>query len=226
MKSLSPLEGIPQRPATPVGALLSGFVMMVLGMSMILWLLLAMNRDVDGPKKRKAKKKQIFAVLPPRPRPRRPKPRPRPRRAPRRRSTRAPLPNLATNLSNFNPGFNTFAATGIGQGSNALVGDSQNASDLVMTAKSVDTPPRPSKTVAPRYPARARSAGVSGYVTLKLLVNKEGTVEEAEVENSEPANTFDQVALTAIRRWRFTPARYKGNAVKVWVRQTMRFQLR
>lgn len=226
MNPLFPLDGLPQRSRSNRGAWLSGFVVMALGMTFVLGLLLAMNRDTKGPGKRKKVKKQIFAVAPPRPRPRRPKPRPKPRRMRPQRSSKPPLPNLATSLSNFNPGFRNFAATGIGQHSNALVGGQQNVSDLVMTAKSVDTPPRPSRTVAPQYPARARAAGVTGYVSFKLLVNKEGGVEEAEVVKASPPSTFDSVAIAAIRRWRFAPAQYKGRAVKVWVRQTMRFQLR
>jgi protein TonB len=78
--------------------------------------------------------------------------------------------------------------------------------------------------VPPVYPAELRKARVEGTVTLALLVGKDGTVEEARVENSSRSE-FEQPALEAVRRWRFRPGTKEGNAAKAFVRIPLRFRI-
>jgi len=94
-----------------------------------------------------------------------------------------------------------------------------------MSEDSVDVAPQPSERTAMAYPKKARRAGVSGYVTMNLLISKEGNVEKVKVLQSQPAGIFDDVAVNGVKTWKFKPAQYKGEAVKVWAKQKVRFDL-
>ena len=52
-----------------------------------------------------------------------------------------------------------------------------------------------------------------------------GQVEDARVVESTPQGVFDQLVLEAIRGWEFSPAEYKGEKVRVWANQRIRFDL-
>lgn len=97
--------------------------------------------------------------------------------------------------------------------------------DMVMTDETVDTPPRATQQVPMKYPADAKRKGVEGYVTLSLLIGDDGHVQRVRVLESEPAGVFDEAAAEAVRQWAFEPAQYKGQSVRVWARQTIRFAL-
>lgn len=87
----------------------------------------------------------------------------------------------------------------------------------------VDEFPSQIHTVTPEYPSLAREAGVDGTVVLWALVGIDGSVEEVRVQKSIPM--LDDAAKEALRRWRFTPARTNGHAVRVWVSVPVRFRL-
>lgn len=99
------------------------------------------------------------------------------------------------------------------------------AEDLVVSEELVDDPPRAILNPAPRYPASAQTQGVEGRVTMRVLVDREGSVTQAVVTESIPPGVFDTAAVEAIRRWRFSPATFKGQRVQVWVRKTLTFRL-
>lgn len=99
------------------------------------------------------------------------------------------------------------------------------SAELIMSEESVDQPPRAIKKHAPNYPPRAAEREIEGFVVCRLLVDKHGHVKTIQIERSKPKNIFDQAAKQAIQRWRFTPARFQGKAVSVWVRQRLVFQL-
>ena len=76
----------------------------------------------------------------------------------------------------------------------------------------------------PVYPADAMQAGVQGRVVVQVLVGKDGLVKDARIVSSIPM--LDAAALTAVRNYRFTPARSKGQPVAVWVAVPVKFALR
>ncbi len=78
--------------------------------------------------------------------------------------------------------------------------------------------------VPPTYPAELRKAKIEGSVTLVFVLNEEGRVEEARVENSSRAE-FEKPALDALKRWRFKPGEKDGVAVKAYMRLPMRFRV-
>lgn len=90
---------------------------------------------------------------------------------------------------------------------------------------SVDTPPLVKKKSPIVYPELARRQGISGYVTMNVLISESGNVEDVEILESKPEEIFDLKAESAIRQWKFEPATYSGRKVKVWATQKIVFKL-
>jgi protein TonB len=97
--------------------------------------------------------------------------------------------------------------------------------DQAMDKSSVDMPPRAIKRSPIVYPELARKQGVSGYVTMNVLIDENGSVEDVEIVDSKPVEIFDLKADSTIRRWKFEPATYNGKKVKVWAMQKIVFKL-
>ncbi len=58
--------------------------------------------------------------------------------------------------------------------------------------------------VSPQYPSSAASSGVEGFVEVSFTVTALGRVEDASVTAAEPPGVFEQAALSAISRWRYS----------------------
>lgn len=86
--------------------------------------------------------------------------------------------------------------------------------------------PRPAACDAPRYPALARRMGQQGTVKLRLTIDRDGSVDRAEVAASSGFPMLDQAALRAARAWRFEPARREGRPVAAELVQPVEFHLR
>ncbi|WP_051202062.1 energy transducer TonB [Ferrimonas senticii] len=89
----------------------------------------------------------------------------------------------------------------------------------------VDQPPKLLKYLPPKMPMKARNAGVTGKVMLRLVVSEQGEVVEATVQQAEPAGYFEQAALDAAKRWQFKPALIAQQAVAVFVDVPINFEL-
>jgi TonB family protein len=79
-------------------------------------------------------------------------------------------------------------------------------------AEELDVRPLIMTHVMPEYPADIVS-GARGRVVLQLFVSAEGTLDGLHVAHSEPRGVFDQAALEAFARTRFTPGKKNGQAV-------------
>jgi TonB family protein len=55
----------------------------------------------------------------------------------------------------------------------------------------------------PSYPPQAAKNGISGYVKLTFLIDRNGQVLAPDVIDSNPAGLFDKSALKAIEQWRY-----------------------
>ncbi|WP_225766633.1 energy transducer TonB [Stenotrophomonas sp. Marseille-Q4652] len=77
---------------------------------------------------------------------------------------------------------------------------------------------RPVSTPAPRYPAEALRAGISGEVLVEITVGTDGSVVNARVLRATPARVFDREALAAVKRWKFEPV-----SESVTTRRTLAF---
>ena len=89
----------------------------------------------------------------------------------------------------------------------------------------VDKPPKVVKRVEPLYPHSARYRGISGKVTVKILVGPEGRAESPTILDAQPKGVFDESVLDAVRQWRFTPGYYQGKAVSTWIILPIHFKL-
>jgi len=78
--------------------------------------------------------------------------------------------------------------------------------------------------VAPVYPAQAMARGQAGEVRLRLTVDTEGRVSDAQVLAASPARVFDQAAINAVRKWQFEPVVREGRAIEASVTTTIRFR--
>ena len=70
------------------------------------------------------------------------------------------------------------------------------------------------KKVQPAYPPKAKAAGVSGEVSIAVLISEEGTVIRAEAVLG-PALLYES-ALAAARLWVFRPIECSGKPVKAY----------
>ena len=200
-------------------------IAMLVGSGAVFGFLVAMNAYTEPPKEKAQKLIADFSVekTPPKKKERKPQQQ-RPRRTSQAQAPRAPTPNLAGGLSSVSfemPGFDMGT---VGAETQALLGDVKK--DVVMDERSVDEPPKAVSRVAPdSYPDKARKQGIEGFVKMSLLIGESGDVERVKVLEAQPVGIFDEVAVMTIRRWRFEPAVYQAQHVRVWATQTMRFEL-
>lgn len=86
--------------------------------------------------------------------------------------------------------------------------------------------PRYSENPKPLYPQEARKKGDEGEVLLRVEVLSNGRVGEIEVRRSSGHEVLDRSAITAVKQWRFVPAKKDENPIPVWVNIPIAFQLR
>jgi len=199
---------------------LKALLWMLLGSLMVFTLIVVMNRFADSPKKSDVKKTASFDVKEaPKKKPKqKPKPKPKPKK--QKSTPKASAPQISSSLSGTSFGIPDFSSDfDIGED---MLGD---VKDVVMTDDSVDVAPKPVQRASLEYPKRARAKGIEGYVTMNLLVSSRGDVENVKVLESQPEGVFDDAATGSVRSWKFEPAKYKSQAVKVWAQQTIRFKL-
>ncbi len=79
-----------------------------------------------------------------------------------------------------------------------------------------DKDPTVIRKVDPEYPKEALKDSLEGNVKVKVHVNASGRVYYAEIEFSDN-DIFNDAALKAARKWKFTPAILKGRPVSVWI---------
>lgn len=201
---------------------LVGGISAALGLVLVVSLVLTMNTQLARPDEDAGRGATSIEVIkkekPPQPEPVR---RPEPPKRPPQRSAPAPLVGLDSGLAGLSFGIPGFDANELDLGK-GLLGDS---GDVVMTDDSVDVPPRPIMQAPMAYPSRAKASGVTGYVILSVLIGPTGSVEKVRVLESQPSGVFDDVAMAGVQTWKFEPAQYKGENVRVWAKQRVRFDL-
>ena len=87
----------------------------------------------------------------------------------------------------------------------------------------IDYKPHPSRIVVPEYPAEARKKRIEGKVTVKVLVDKIGNVEDVQFIHGP--EMFKEAALAAARQYRFRPGKHQGERRKVWMIMPIEFSL-
>jgi protein TonB len=116
------------------------------------------------------------------------------------------------------------------------------AEEPIDPEKPVDRPEGASAPVpdpgnkSPDYPSELRDEGIEGEVTLKVHVHRDGTVKGAKIlkvtstATGEEAQTraeklLKAAVIAAIRTWKYTPSKYKGEPISIWLMQTIPFKL-
>ena len=79
--------------------------------------------------------------------------------------------------------------------------------------------------VPPKYPARAASRHIEGWVKVEFTIQTDGSVDNAVVVGSEPEDIFNDAALTAISQWKFKEKMVNGVAVPQRAVQRLQFKL-
>lgn len=143
----------------------------------------------------------------------------------RKKATAAPGPKApAGNPAGSSTGTGTGTGTGSGSGSGSGNGSGNGSSE----GRGVPVkPPRLLREVAPVYPASARNSGATGVVTVRILVGADGSVEDVTVVGSSGNGAMDNSVVTAVNKWRFSPAKDKyGQNARCRVTRAVSFNLR
>src|SRR5688572_525881 len=87
------------------------------------------------------------------------------------------------------------------------------------------TPPVPVRTRKPRFPPGAQAFEVEGHLIVDVVITPGGTVTYPRILKSLPAPTLSYVALEALRKWRFEPARKNGEPIASIFNLTVDYKL-
>lgn len=86
-------------------------------------------------------------------------------------------------------------------------------------------PPRLLREVKAQYSEDARTRGITGGVVLEIVIKSDGSVGDVKVLRGLGYG-LDERAVTAVRSWKFAPARRLGSPVDVIVEVEVEFSLR
>ena len=143
----------------------------------------------------------------------------------KKKATAAPGPKAPVSNGNGS-GNGTGTGTGTGTGSGSGSGNGSGSGSGEGRGVPVK-PPRLLREVAPVYPASARNSGATGVVTVRILVGADGSVEDVTVVGSSGNGAMDNSVVTAVNKWRFSPAKDKyGQNARCRVTRAVSFNLR
>jgi protein TonB len=91
----------------------------------------------------------------------------------------------------------------------------------VMEAKSLSV----TRRVEPVYPPASRRLDEHGVVRLRILVDERGRPRDVQIAKSSGFDRLDEAAVTAVKRWQFSPAMQESRAVTAWTQVNVLFQL-
>ena len=111
-------------------------------------------------------------------------------------------------------------------GCGSCPGSGEPVAGSIFTQDVVDDPVQVLSQPEPGYPAILRSAGISGRVAIRFVVDSAGRVEPGSIDILEATHpAFGESAREAILRSKFRPARVKGVMVRQLVQQAVKFAL-
>jgi TonB family protein len=124
-------------------------------------------------------------------------------------------------------GAGTGQGTGSGEGLGSGIGDGSGGGTGggPFRPGSGIEPPRLLREVKAEYTEEGRRRAITGDVVLEIVVRRDGSVGEVRMLQGLGAG-LDQRAITAVRQWRFAPARRRGEPVDVIVEVAVEFTLR
>ena len=78
---------------------------------------------------------------------------------------------------------------------------------------------------APDYPPMSRRLGEEGRVLMKVLVSAEGSASDVQIEKSSGSDRLDKAAISAVKQWRFIPAKKNNQPLSAYVLVPIKFSL-
>ena len=114
------------------------------------------------------------------------------------------MPDVQTDLELSNQSFLGDAAVGMGFGD----------SDVIPLVRQ-----------NPVYPEKAKRRKIEGYVTARLQINADGTVDDVEIIDAQPRGVFEREARRALFKYKFKPRLQDGQPVPQVATQTLEFKL-
>lgn len=96
--------------------------------------------------------------------------------------------------------------------------------DSIVSEAGVSTPARLQSAAPAAYPPSARADQVEADVPVEIVVDKAGSVTDVRPLR-RAGYGFDEAALEAVRKYRFSPAQKNGRAVRVRMRWIVQFRL-
>lgn len=79
----------------------------------------------------------------------------------------------------------------------------------------------------PNYPELARKAGIQGTVVVKIIIETDSRIRNAEILSSPgPQFGFDEAALNAVKQWRCNPAMIDGRKMETEGIVSINFRIR
>ncbi|MBL6665065.1 MAG: energy transducer TonB [Rickettsiales bacterium] len=91
-------------------------------------------------------------------------------------------------------------------------------SDPIFDAKYLNNP-------APYYPPYAKRKKIEGKVFLNVVVKTDGTPDDVKISQSSGSSMLDNAALSAVKKWRFIPAKKSGQLVQANVIVPIEFKI-
>jgi TonB family protein len=138
-------------------------------------------------------------------------------------------------------GVNVAAGTEVRQAPVLRVGAVSESMDVVSRRPATLSPPPPAgpkrirvgghvqpvkllRMRHPSYPEEAKAAGVEGYVALRAVIQRDGTLGPITVLDA-PHPALGEAAREAVSQWLYEPARLNGDPVEVETAIQIRFRL-
>ena len=69
--------------------------------------------------------------------------------------------------------------------------------------------------VAPIYPRRAQTRGISGYCIVEYTVTTSGAIRDPQAVDCQPAGVFDSASVKAAAKFKYKPRVVDGEAIEV-----------
>lgn len=69
--------------------------------------------------------------------------------------------------------------------------------------------------VAPIYPRRAQTRGITGYCIVEYIVTRSGSIRDAKAVDCQPQGVFERASLKAAEKFKYKPRVVDGEAIEV-----------
>ncbi len=119
-----------------------------------------------------------------------------------------------------------------------VFGDGDESGDLIIDIPEDDYMPSPDEFIAvevepkevytelPVYPRLALEGSFTGYVIIQAYIDKNGNVKKAQsVKCNRPNMGFEEAAVKAALKYKYSPAIQNGNPIGLWISYKMDFVL-